>query len=139
METIRKTSDGKTQRKMDGVRRSTTKNEQPEEDTRDRNGWRNLVLGERRPPYSGQSLVNRRNEQTPFLGTGYNGTVPASLYFSANFLDIERQRAPQIREQAVNESRHFNHTTLRAGRMQNDCRETAWIRDTSKTGQEMLL
>jgi len=42
------------------------------------------------------------------------GTVQTSLYFSANFFDIERQRNTQIREQAVNESRHFSHTTVGA-------------------------
>jgi hypothetical protein len=42
------------------------------------------------------------------------GTVPTSLYFSANFLDIERQRNAQIREQAVNESRYCNYTTVGA-------------------------
>jgi len=42
------------------------------------------------------------------------GTVPNSLHFSANFLDIERQINAQFREQTVNESRYCNHTTVGA-------------------------
>jgi hypothetical protein len=37
---------GKTQREMDGVRRSMTNRGLIEEDTRERDRWRNLVLGE---------------------------------------------------------------------------------------------
>ena len=86
METRGKTRDSKTQRKMDGVRRSTTKNGQPEEDTRDRNRWRNLVLGERRPLYSGRSLGERRNEQRSFLGRGENGTRSSFSLLQCKFL-----------------------------------------------------
>jgi hypothetical protein len=40
---------GKTQREMDGVRRSMTNHGLTEEDTRDRDRSRNLVLGEGKP------------------------------------------------------------------------------------------
>jgi hypothetical protein len=41
---------GKTQRRwIDGVRRSMTNHGLTEEDTRDRDRWRNLVLGEGKP------------------------------------------------------------------------------------------
>jgi len=45
METRGKTRDGKTRRKTDGVRRSTAKHGQPEEDTRDRNGVQKPSFG----------------------------------------------------------------------------------------------
>jgi cysteinyl-tRNA synthetase len=40
---------GKTHRQTDGVRRSMTNHGLTEEDTRDRDRWRNLVLGEGKP------------------------------------------------------------------------------------------
>jgi hypothetical protein len=42
--------------KRDGVNRSMTNHGLTEEDTRDRDRWRNLVLGEGKPLYSGQTL-----------------------------------------------------------------------------------
>jgi hypothetical protein len=51
------TKKGKTQREMiDGVRRSMTNHGLTEQDTRDRDRWRNLVLGEGKPLQSGQTL-----------------------------------------------------------------------------------
>jgi hypothetical protein len=38
------------ERRIDGVRRSMTNHGLTEEDTRDRDRWRNLVLGEGKPP-----------------------------------------------------------------------------------------
>jgi hypothetical protein len=55
MRTRGKKKEGKTQRKMDEVRRSKTKHKQTEEDTRDRYMWKNLVLGGGKPLCSGQS------------------------------------------------------------------------------------
>jgi hypothetical protein len=40
---------GKTQREMDGVRRSMTNHGLTGEDTGDRDRWQNLVLGEGKP------------------------------------------------------------------------------------------
>jgi hypothetical protein len=37
------------ERWIDGVRRSMTNHGRPEEDSRDRDRWRNVVLGEREP------------------------------------------------------------------------------------------
>jgi hypothetical protein len=60
MGTRGKAKKGKTQREMDrwidGVRRSMTNHGLTEEDTRDRDSWRNIVLGEGKPLYSGQTL-----------------------------------------------------------------------------------
>jgi hypothetical protein len=49
---------GKTQREIwiDGVRRIMTNHGLTEEDIRDRDRWRNLVLGEGKPLYTGQTL-----------------------------------------------------------------------------------
>jgi hypothetical protein len=44
------------ERRIDGVRRSMTNHGLREEDTRDRDRWRNLVLGEGKPLQSGQAL-----------------------------------------------------------------------------------
>jgi hypothetical protein len=44
------------ERWIDGVRRSMTGHRLAEEDTRDRDRWRNLVLGEGKPLQSGQTL-----------------------------------------------------------------------------------
>jgi hypothetical protein len=41
---------------IDGVRRSMTNHGLTEEDTRDRDRWRNLVLGDGKPLQSGQTL-----------------------------------------------------------------------------------
>jgi hypothetical protein len=57
MGTRRNAKKGKTQREMD--RWSKTEHDKPwtdREDTRDRDRWRNLVLGEGKPLYSGQTL-----------------------------------------------------------------------------------
>jgi hypothetical protein len=44
------------ERWIDGVRRSMTNHGLTEEDARDRDRWRNLVLGEGKPLQSGQAL-----------------------------------------------------------------------------------
>jgi hypothetical protein len=44
------------ERWIDGVRRGMTNHRLTEEDTRDRDRWRNLVLGEGKPLQSGQTL-----------------------------------------------------------------------------------
>jgi hypothetical protein len=44
------------ERLIDGVRRSMTNHELTEEDTRDRDRWRSLVLGEGKPLWSGKTL-----------------------------------------------------------------------------------
>jgi hypothetical protein len=50
------TKERKTQRQMDGVRRSMTNHGLTEEDTTDTDIWRKLVLGKGKPLHSGQIL-----------------------------------------------------------------------------------
>jgi hypothetical protein len=56
MGTRRNTKKGKTQREINGVRRSMKNYGLTEEDTRDRDRWRNIVLVEGKPLYSGRTL-----------------------------------------------------------------------------------
>ena len=56
MGTRGKKKEGKTQRKMDVIRRSMTNHGLTEEDNRKRNMWKKLVLDLGKPLYSGQSL-----------------------------------------------------------------------------------
>jgi hypothetical protein len=51
-----KTEEGKTKRKVEGVRRSMTEGGLTEDDDRDRDMWRNLAVGEGRLLYIGQIL-----------------------------------------------------------------------------------
>jgi hypothetical protein len=83
---VGKRGTARPRRKTDRVRWSTTKHGQPEDDTRDRNGCRNLVLGERRPLYSGQCLDERRNERMTFLGRGENGNRSSFSLLQYKFL-----------------------------------------------------
>jgi hypothetical protein len=50
------------ERWIDGVRWTMTNNGLREEDTRNRDRWRNLVLGEGKPLYSGQTLDDDDDE-----------------------------------------------------------------------------
>jgi hypothetical protein len=50
------------ERWIDGVRRSMTNHGLTKEDTRDRDRWRSLVLGEGKPLYSGRTLNEKQNQ-----------------------------------------------------------------------------
>jgi len=50
----------KTQRKMDGVRQSTSNHGLVKEVTRDMDKWWNSVVGEVKPPFCGQICRNPR-------------------------------------------------------------------------------
>jgi len=50
----------KTQRKIDGVRQSTSNHGLVREVTRDMDKWWNLVVGEVKPPFCGQICLNLR-------------------------------------------------------------------------------
>jgi hypothetical protein len=55
------------ERWIDGVRQSMTNHGLTEEDTRDRDRWRNLVLGEGKPLWSGQTLDDDQKTGINFI------------------------------------------------------------------------
>jgi hypothetical protein len=79
------------ERWIDRARRSMANHGLTEVETRDRDRWRNLVLGEGKPLYSGQTFDNDDDDEKVCY-------LLAELYVTSVYLNLFRYRGHEVQE-----------------------------------------